>query len=88
MNTYNAIQLWETARTEPDARQMLDGLALQSGYLGGRIMEPHPARLDCPTAWIVQAFFKNDADPAAPLGDGLRRVLILDCQRAALLGAK
>lgn len=45
-------QIMETARDERDARQMLDALAIQDGFLGGRILPPSVKS----ASWQVQAF--------------------------------
>lgn len=81
-----ALQYTDYVMGEEQANQELDGLALQDGYLGGRVLPPSETRQMC--GWMIQAFFVDGAPPAGwgpiPGLDNLRRVLILDSQRLTL----
>ena len=49
------LEFVDTTRDQTEAREVLDGLKLQDGFVGGRILPPSPAT---PT-WRVQAFFQD-----------------------------
>lgn len=74
-----ALQVMESARDENEAREMLAGLALQDGYLGGRVLEPSASEPN----WRVQGFM-DDEPEADWLPDGVRRVVVPEGQRRAL----
>ena len=81
-----ALQHVEPARDRIDAQQMLDGCAIQIGYLGGRVVEDHRGwweLRDRPTRYRMQAFFA-DAPGVDWFPDGTRRVLIPDAQLKAV----
>jgi hypothetical protein len=67
----HALQLVEPFTSREDAQQALDALALQDGYLGGRVLEATPAK---PTD-RVQAFFVDDTTEEW-LPDGMLRVIV------------
>lgn len=55
------------------AHEALEGLKLQQGYLGGRLLEPN----DVVRQWRVQAFFQDEPVAAGGwLPEGCRRVFI------------
>lgn len=67
-----AIQVMEEARDQAEAEQMLDGLALQGGYLGGRVLAPSETK----PGWRVQGFMQDEPEAAVWLPDGMRRVVL------------
>lgn len=68
-----AIQVVEPARDELDAQQMLEGLTVQDGFLGGRVLPPGVGKPD----WRVQGFFQDEPEAVeGPLPDGMQRVVI------------
>lgn len=77
-----AIQVMETARDLAEANDMLAGLTLQDGFLGGRVLTPSPVE---PT-WRVQGFMQDEPEAAGWLPDGMRRVVIPPGQEQRLLG--
>lgn len=64
-----ATQFVATFASEGAAREALDGQEVQDGFLGGRILPPHPAK----PGWRVQSFWADLGDKSA-LPDGMRRV--------------
>lgn len=78
-----ALQFTDTFDNEEDAVQALEGLKIQDGYLGGRVMPPTPSK----PGWRLQAFFQDEPEAAANsagLPDGMRRVLLLPGQKHQL----
>lgn len=75
-----AIQIVEPARDEAEARAMLAGLALQDGYLGGRVLPPS----DVKPGWRVQGFMEDEPEAQGWLPDGMRRVIVPEGQAARL----
>lgn len=71
MDYQNTIQYTDTAPDHSAANDMLEWLATQVDYLGGRILPPRWPDL---ANWRVQAFFE-DAPDEGPLPDGCRRVM-------------
>jgi hypothetical protein len=68
----NAIQVMNEARSEDEAAEIMDHLAKQEGYLGGRI-------LDTPGEPPLRVQTFHDAtgvDASSPLPDGMRFVVI------------
>lgn len=63
-----AYQYADTSKTEAAAREELDGLKLQDGYLAGRIYLRDGV-------WHVQALFQDEGEQAN-LPDGVRRVQV------------
>ena len=69
----NAIQFIESATSQDNAAQMLEGIRLLDGCIGGRVL----------TGCRVQYFFSMEfADGCELLGG--RKVLIMDSQRISL----
>jgi hypothetical protein len=64
-----ATQFVAVFETEREARRALVAQQLQEGYLGGRLLSPHPTK----PGWKVQSFWP-DLGVAATLPEGMRRV--------------
>jgi len=64
-----AIEYTDTTSKEPAAKEIFSWLQTQVDYLGGRILEPSPAK----PGWRVQVIFQ-DCGHDLPLPDGCRRV--------------
>jgi len=78
----NAIQLFDTIYSEEDANSIFNALAMQEGFLGGRVCNWRDQ-------WYVQVFFKDSIghDTRYQLPDGCRRVFIPNNQKQ-ILGIK
>jgi len=67
-----AIQITESFRSWDEAYEALRALALQWGYLGGRVLPPGKD-----AAWRLQAFVEDNPHAGDTwLPDGCRRVLL------------
>lgn len=76
-----AIQFVESFNRADDARLAFAAIQEQSGYIGGRLLEPSPIYPD----WRIQAFFEVDGhDLGDWLPDGCRVVIIPSGQQATL----
>lgn len=72
---FKAIQYTETLANEIEANAVMQFLANQEGFLGGRILAARPEK----PGWKVQAFFKDEeTSPCFDgwLPDGCRSVVI------------
>jgi hypothetical protein len=77
-----AIQYYDKAADENQAREMLSACALQIDYIAGRVLPPSPV-IDR-NCWRVQALF-HDAPDLGWFPDGIRRVLVLPGFLAGML---
>lgn len=75
-----ALQFIDTFLTEPAAVVAFNLLKVQTGYLGGRILQPSPAK----PGWRVQVFFRHDVAPGGWLPDGMQEVAIPESIQATL----
>ena len=71
-----ALQYTDHVRTEGDAQEQLDGLKLQDGYLGGRVMHSVKGREDREKPWLVQALFRDEPEYREGMLEGMRRVVV------------
>jgi hypothetical protein len=68
-----ALQYTSTTKSEAAAREELEGLKLQQGFLGGRVLPPRYPELD---KWRVQALFQDEPEYQEGALEGMRRVKV------------
>ena len=73
------IQVVEEYENEADAINGLAFMAIQVGYMGGRVLAPGPGK----PKWRMQSFHIDD-DPTIWLPDGMKHVIIPNGQHRAL----